>query len=145
MQLDWNTFPADDFEAAKKLALEFYHSIGGVSCPALNGEEVSFNRKGIDHILYKAARSHQQIIERLSYLRYVVEMLTDPDAKTDFRFVKEKTYLKKHGQHQLCDVEAKYWSFRKIVHATLVVKVLVRQVENGKKHFYSIMKYEGPE
>ena len=143
MEVDWNKFSIEDFEAAKKFAHDFYCTIGRIKCPALDNQYVSFSGKGIRHILYKPSRIQAEIIERLSYLRYAESILIDPYAKIEYRQKNEKEYLKKRGQFKLYEVESQYWSFKKEVEQSLIIKVVIRQVGQGNKYFYSIMKYNG--
>lgn len=141
MDFNWNNFPADNFKAAIKFACEFYSTIGRIKCPALNDEYVAFTSKGIGHILYKASMDRKEIMERLSYLRHAEPIITDPYAKIDFRKKREKVFLKKKGEYKLYEVESQYWTFKKEISPSLIIKVVLRQVEQGGKYFYSIMKY----
>lgn len=141
MTLDWSAFPSQDLAAAKTFAAAHYDSIGSVVCPVLNHETISFNRKGMAHILYKSTRTKMEIIDRLFYLQYAEQILLDPSVEIDRRFVREKEYVKKRGNHILCDVESQYWCLKKEVRPSLVIKLIVRQVDRGNKHFYSIMRH----
>jgi len=142
MNFDWDNFPHHDFVQAKKFASDFYKTIGRVKCPALDNEYISFNSKGMAHVLYKSTRKKPEIIERLSYLQYAESMVVDPFANIKYRQEKEKDYLKQQGEYVLCEVDGHYWSFLKPVAKDLIVKVVVRQLNEGNKYFYSIMKYE---
>jgi hypothetical protein len=142
MPYDWNNFPNDNFLEAKKFAHGFYSTIGRIKCPALNDEYIAFNAKGIHHVINKKSRTKDEVVARLSYLQYVESIISDPFAKIDFRQKKEKEYLKKNGLYQLYEVVSQYWTFTKPIDATLKIKVVIRQVEQGGKYFYSIMKYE---
>jgi hypothetical protein len=140
MERDWSKFPKDDLEAARIFAVEYYRQIAMVKSPALGNEFVYFNHKGIGHILHKASRSRGTIIERLMCLRHVRHILSDPSAEVEYRKYVEKEYLRKQGEFILEDVEAQYWTFRKQLHANLIIKVVVRQVNRGVKYFYSIFR-----
>lgn len=139
MSFDWQRFPHYDLEAAKKFGCAFYAAIDRVRCPAFNGEYVAFNSKGIGHILYKRTRTPQEIIRRLFYLQYAEAIIADSNAKVLSERRVEKEYIKKNGVHKLCEVDARYWNFMKSVESSLVIKLVVRQINNGGKYFYSIM------
>ena len=144
MEFDWTNFPFTDYAAAKSFASSFYSKIGRIKCPALDDEYVAFTRKGIGHILYKSSRNHKDIVHRLSLLQHAEAIIMDPYAKIEYRLEDEKEYLKKNGEYKLYEVKSQYWTFKKQINPSLTVKVVVRQVEQGGKYFYSIMKYDGP-
>jgi hypothetical protein len=141
MEPDRSKFPRDDLVKARRFATEYYRTLGRVRSPALNHEWVAFNSKGICHILYKAAHNTPEIVERLFCLQYAKAIIEDSEAEIEYRCLNDKEYLKENGNYRLCQVVSQYWTFKKGVAPELIIKVVVRQVEQGQKHFYSIMAH----
>ena len=128
----------DDYEAAKRKAKEFYKTIGRVWCPAL-GDTVRFTAVGFQHIMRKRGKRRQRDEQkrRFGLLRYAVFILADPDALFIRREKVEQKFVKSFEPKRLFATNARFWSFKQIVDE-LPVTVLVRQLGNGEKHFFSI-------
>jgi hypothetical protein len=140
MPTDWSQYPSDDFDAAKIFAGDFYNKIGRIRSPALNDDYVAFNSKGLRHTINKATRTREEITERLSYLRFAEEIISDPFAKIEYRKTVDKERIKKQGNYGLYEVQAQYWTFTKEIEPGVVIKVVIRQMEASGKYFYSIMR-----
>lgn len=107
-------------------------------CPALNNEHIIFNAEGFNHICRKPNRPTKEIIDRLQLLWHAETILQDPFVLMTYRKRSEKLMLRKSGVRRPEEVEVQYWRFEKPI-GTEIVKVLVRQVNDGQKHFFSIM------
>ena len=91
------------------------------------GAWVVFNNIGFKHLIRKArVRSRKEQIKRFELLKYVPEILKNPDANVLCRITTS-------GHHK-----THYWSFREEKDGKDIT-VVVRQVGNGVKHFYSVM------
>lgn len=107
--------------------LRIYQAIGSVACPGLGGEQVRFNRQGWAHILRKRRRRpRREQYARLSLIPLAARILANPAPCIEYREMTSRT-----GQ------AVRYWAFAESVDARRI-KVVVRQVGNGDKHFYSI-------
>lgn len=116
-----------DYEECRRWAKKFYKNIGRISSPALNGDFVVFNNKGFKHLLRKAkVRSKSEQMRRFKLLPYAVRIIRDPQVAVRFR------KCLSNGQ------TVKYWVLTKMVFE-LRIKVVVRQVGDGSKYFYSAM------
>lgn len=100
-----------------------------ISCPAFPGEKVVFNAKGINHLLYKGNRSKRDISRIQTNIRLL------PSAIKVLRlmpFFQEESCYKKD------EIIYKYWAFEAVIEERRV-KVVIRQIGNGQKHFWSVI------
>jgi hypothetical protein len=117
----------------------FYSKFVSISCPGLKNETVFFNAAGMRHLIRKgsAVRSAKDQIRRFNLLKYVIEIICNPDAVI---FHRTETTQKGTGAGKGIFIERKvdFWSFAEIKDDK-VVTVIIRQFPNGPKHFFSIM------
>ncbi|MEK7127885.1 MAG: hypothetical protein AAB838_04155 [Patescibacteria group bacterium] len=100
-----------------------------ISCPAFTGEAILFNAKGINHLLYKGNRSKRDISRIQTNIRLL------PRAIKVLRlmpFFQEESFYEKDK------ILFKYWAFEAVVEERRV-KVVVRQIGNGQKVFWSVI------
>lgn len=111
------------YDEVEKKAKAFYAQIGSVPCPKFGGEPVVFNRIGFRHIARKRGmrRPKSEQRRRFALLRYALDMILNLHAS-----VIPKT-----------EGRVKFWMFRE-ERGGRAVKMIVRQLRGGKKHFYSI-------
>ena len=109
-----------DEEQAARL---FYGKINEVECPKFNGEKVFFNRIGFNHLIRKNGRRRRKSDRRRRFnlLHYAPNMIADPHIDVAQR-VKGR---------------ASFWMFQREIDSRKI-KLIVRQLKGGKKHFYSI-------
>jgi hypothetical protein len=104
-----------------------YKKTGKVWCPVLK-DYVTFNSVGIHHLLRKRGglRPKREQKRRFVLLRYAAGIIGDPKAVI---------------LHQLKDNpsgrRAHFWAF-KYRYKRKAITVVVRQFENGAKHFLSV-------
>ena len=116
------------FKYAKKTAKRYYFKQWAKvnsRCPAFEGEVVNIGREGWEHTVKIVRRTKMDVLGRLFCLEYARSIL---DTATSFQ---EYTRNKKAG--------VEFWVFTSIVGATKV-SVVVRSVNNGRKHFYSVIR-----
>lgn len=116
----------------KQHAATFFKKHRFVSCPAFPKEKIAFNSKGLSHIFYKGAgkissRSMQESEVRVKLLPRALEVLKRMPLSQE-----ESAVIDRAGR--VC----RYWAFEAIVDNRRI-KVIVRQVGNGKKHFWSVI------
>lgn len=102
-----------------------------IKCPAFPGEKVVFNSKGLSHLLYKgatkrSARPIKEIETRIKLLPSAIKVLRVMPLTQE-----ESSYIKEGKINS-------YWAFEAVVDNRRI-KVIVRQVGKGKKHFWSII------
>ena len=118
----------EDHKTLIKKAKEEYRKIGYVECPAFSGERVYFNSYGFDHLIRKG-REWRPIniqIERIKLLPYALIILRlNKHFVSHYKDMDERSHV------------AYFWSFIDVVNEKKI-KIIVRQFENGTKHFFSI-------
>ena len=135
-----------NFENVKQKAEELYENIGKIKCPYFN-EEISFNSKGIEHVKFKnkrKIRNRNDAFIRLKNIHLAPEILkisrTLQEKQSKHIFVEVKTNSRQEKILKKCD----YFGFIAIIKDKSFekrLKVIVRQIEGGEKHFWSIIPY----
>ena len=112
-----------------KLAKEEYKKIGYVECPAFSGEKVYFNHYGLDHLIFKGRipRPKDQVIERFNLLNYAKNIIKNTKTVYD-----EERRTK--GQSH-----AYFWTIKHSLR-TINIRIILRRLNDGTLHFFSIMK-----
>lgn len=128
------------YEKAKKQAKQLYSRIGRIKCPALGDEYVFFTSAGFDHILRKGRipRTRNEQKRRFTLLPYIESIIKNPDTKIAYRKSDIKEKVNRHGEKVLIESVAHFWTFREKIN-DCVIKVVVRQLANKDKHFFSVM------
>lgn len=109
-----------------------YYKIGYITCDALFGEKIIFNKYGFDHLIWKGKkiRSIDEQAKRLRLFQEVPSILREAKQFKDYRVVTRISNKTRSLS------TARFWSFtdknKKIV-------VIIRQTNNGSKHFFSVM------
>lgn len=128
------------YEKAKQRAIKIYSRIGQIKSSALNNDYVSFSRLGFNHLVRKGRipRTKNEQKRRFSLLPYAENIIKNPKAVIIFRKEKIKEKVNRHGEKILVESTAHFWTFvDKIKDCS--IKVVIRQKNGGKKHFFSIM------
>ena|ERR1700733_11088355 len=104
-----------------------YGNFEKVSCPALNGDEVVFNKAGLKHLYFKGKipRPIADQIRRLMVLSHAREAIGKAKNITEYR----KEIRNGSIGH--------FWSIEHTIVET-VITVIIRQINTGQKHFFSI-------
>jgi hypothetical protein len=115
----------DGYKKVKEEARLFYSKIDRVWCPVL-GEAVVFDETGFRHLVQKGRKSRPKSEQkrRFAFLVHAEEILKNP--KVTFS----------HEAHSQ-DPDINYWVFKE-KRKDKKMKLIVRQIGNGKKHFLSI-------
>ena len=112
-------------------ARKVFDQIKFVRCPCFPKEKIVFNAKGINHLFYngpRSKRSHKEIETRLKLLPRAVELLQKmPIPQEESKIVKESRTIK-------------FWAFEGVIEERRI-KVIVRQIGNGQKHFWSVIPF----
>lgn len=103
---------------------KFYRQIKSLRCPTLNNEEVFFTNSGFNHFFERRRfpRPRNDQLRRFYLFKHVVEVLQSTTAIITVR-----------QKESLC-----FWTIKEIVQEK-TIRVIVRQINNGPKHFFSIM------
>ena len=110
-------------EKVKKI----YKSLGSVTWPGLNGERVFFMDDGFRHLIKKNRkfRKFKDIYRRLRIVKYCKEIIESSRSYKDYKIVIGRM------------VTFKYWSLEGKVRE-LKIAMIIRQINNGRKHFFSV-------
>ncbi|MBI5222457.1 MAG: hypothetical protein HY980_03100 [Candidatus Magasanikbacteria bacterium] len=137
-------FDENEFERTRKVAEEFYGTIGAVFCPYFD-EKIVFNAKGLRHLKFKSdqqARPRGDQYVRLKLVRLAPEVLKKSHTVQGVwevkRFEEQKTNSR--WEHILKNV----WFYEFIaVLNNIRVKVIVKETQGGQKHFWSVIPFWG--
>jgi len=126
-----------------KITVErLYKSVGEIYCPYFN-ENIAFNAKGLDHIKFKEWNK-TRIIEdqylRLKFLHFAPEIIKKSHTLQEFREQNNFERQKINSRWERKMVPVKYYAFIAII-KNVRVKVIVKEIEGGKKNFWSIYPY----
>lgn len=120
----------------------FYITIGTVRCPYF-GVDIIFNAKGIRHLKFKSderARSRHDQYARLKLLRLAPEVLRISKTVQGIWHTKRFEMQKTHSRWERVLKEVSFWEFIAVLDSVRV-KVIVKEVAGGGKHFWSIIPF----
>jgi len=136
----------NSYEKLKNEAEEMYRNIQSVYCPYFK-EEIAFNSKGLEHLKFKSKRKMRNRKDRFMRLKNVhlaPEIVnlshTLQEKQTRNIFVEVKTNKRKENRLKKCN----YYGFIAILKEGTFqkrIKVVIRQIEGGEKHFWSLIPY----
>lgn len=142
-------FTIEKFNFIKRDAENFYSKIDHIYCPYFL-EEVNFNIKGWEHLIFKEWNKTRPIEDQFSRLRHIKlapEVLKNSKtlqglwSTNKFERVKQKD-----GKWQKVLKLINYYEFIAIMesHSSKVrIKIIVKQVDGGEKFFFSIIPFWG--
>lgn len=135
-----------NFEKERIVAETKYKNMDSVHCPYFN-EEISFNSKGLEHLKFKSKRKVRE--RKDAFIRFknihlapkiIKSSKTLQEIHTRKIFIEIKTNNRKESVLKNCN----YYGFIAILKDGQYMKrlkIIIRQVEGGKKHFWSIIPY----
>jgi hypothetical protein len=131
-----------EYDKARREAEDFYKAVGNVRCPALGGEGVHFTSEGFNHLVYKAGKSvpRNPLVQVMRFELLPKAKLLLETTTTIQEYEEEYRYMpvNRHGRYQQENMLVRAWGFVAIVNR-FRLKVVVQQIGNGKKHFYSVI------
>ncbi len=132
----------EDFLEVKKKAEELYSSLDRIFCPYLK-EDVVFNSKGIRHLKFKwnqQARIQSDQYTRLKLFYLVPKIIALSHTLQGIR--REKCFEIQNSSSKWKRVlkDVCFYEFIAIFDNVLV-KIVVKQVEDGEKYFWSIIPF----
>ncbi len=135
-----------NLEKVKKEAEELFENTKEVECPYFK-EKVAFNAKGIKHIKFKAerlARERKDQFMRLKNIHLAPVVLGTSSTLQEIQKRKILVKVKTNTRKEKILKDATYYGFISIVKDGFFekrVKVIVRQIDGGNKHFWSIIPF----
>ena len=137
------TFNGDenDFESVRQEAENLYATIGSVLCPYFGGEKIAFNAKGIRHLKFKAdekARPREDQYPRLKLLYLAPRIVEKTRTVQGVWQTKQFEPLRTHGRWERVLKDVTFYEFLAVLD-NVRVKVIVKQIAEGEKYFWSII------
>lgn len=142
-------FSIDKFNEIKNSAEDLYNKIGEIYCPYFK-EDIHFNTKGLDHLIFKSwnkTRPTEDQFSRFRHLNLAPEVIKNSKTLqgiwTTNKFERIK---KKNGKWEQKLKLTTYYEFIAVLesHGSKVrIKVIVKQIEGGEKFFLSIIPFWG--
>jgi|SRR3989338_6495233 len=132
----------EKFNKFKAEAEELYKTFGETNCPYL-GTKVGFNAKGLEHIKFKArsvARSTQDQYVRFRLLKLAPDIVRKSHTLQEYFKTKKFESLKIGSEWEQKMVNITYYGFVAIV-ADMRIKVVLKQIDDGKIFFWSIIPF----
>ncbi len=132
------------FESVKEKGELFYQNIGQVYCPYFK-EKVSFNAQGIGHLKFKQrgkARSLEDQYMRFKLIAFVPKILGASGTLQGLLRTNVFERVKIHSRTDTVLKSVSYYEFIAIIEQ-FRMKILVKQVEDGEKFFWSIIPVWG--
>jgi hypothetical protein len=128
-----------NFNSIKKNADNFYKKIGKVYCPALS-DLVYFNSKGFNHLMFKNKSQRTQKEQAIKFKSLAIgkEIISISTTYQEYDECLQEMQIKCFKKKINKTLLVKYWGLVAIIR-NFRVKAIIRQVSNGKKHFWSVM------
>jgi len=133
----------DDFDAVKRDAEALYQTLGSISCPYFNNEPIAFNAKGIRHLKFKSdekARSREDQYARLKLLYLAPRILRLSRTVQGIWRTRQFEMHKTHSRWERVLKDVCFYEFVAVLE-NVRVKVIVKEVAGGEKHFWSIIPF----
>ena len=129
-----------NYKKIKENAENFYKKIGRINCPAFNSETVYFNSEGFNHLIYKkkSERSKNDQITKFKLLSIAKEIIFISTTFQEYDEGLAEITRKRFKKRVKETVAVRYWGLVAIVR-NRKVKVIIRQIGNGQKHFFSVI------
>lgn len=131
-----------DFDEVSKNAEAFYASVSDVYCPYFC-QEIPFNAKGLKHLKFKSdqiARSRTEQYARLKLVHIAPEVLKLSHTVQGVWQTRKLEMQKTNNRWEHRMKETVFYEFIAVLH-NVRVKVIVKEVSGGEKHFWSIIPY----
>jgi hypothetical protein len=131
-----------DFETVRKQAEAAYEGIGSVWCPYFK-EKVAFNAKGVRHLKFKSdqrARPRQDQYARLKLLSIAPKVLACSSTVQGIWHAKQFELEKINARWQRVLRNVTFFEFVAVLDYVRV-RVIVKQVEQSEKYFWSVMPF----
>lgn len=133
-----------DFKKARTDAEAFYATVDKVRCPYFVSD-IAFNAKGLKHLKFKAdkqARPRKDQYSRLKLIRYAPEVLKLSKTVQGIWSVRRFEEQKTNSRWERVMKDVLYYEFIAVLDSVRI-KVIVKKVAGGEKHFWSVIPFWG--
>ncbi len=134
----------DDFEEVKIRGEEFYKTLDEVYCPYFQ-EKILFSSVGLEHLKFKGRdkmRLEQDQYMRFKLIHLAPEILKLSHTIQGLLKINKFERIRIHNRTDNILRHVSYYEFIALIKRDRV-KVIVKQIENGQKFFFSIIPYWG--
>lgn len=135
-------FNQEEFEKIRDEAEKLYQTFGSVYCPYLS-EKIAFNAKGLRHLKFKSdqqARPQKDQYPRLKLLHLAPQVLNKSHTLQGIWKTKRFETQKTNSQWKHTMEEVLFYEFIAVLE-NVRVKVIVKEILGGEKHFWSRIPY----
>jgi hypothetical protein len=131
-----------NYETLKKNAEAYYKKQGRIRCPALNNEFVHFTSEGFNHLQFSGGkeRSKDMQMTKFGLLTKAVKVIGLATTYQEYDECLDMIRIKMRKKREEVAMRVQYWCLIAIIQEKKI-KVIVRQVGTGQKHFYSVIPY----
>jgi hypothetical protein len=133
-----------DLLKVKNEAEKFYKEIGDIYCPYFK-EKIVFNAKGLKHLKFKSnrqARPGKDQYSRLKLIHLAPEILKQSRTLQGIWQIKRFEVQKTNSRWEQIMKDVTYYEFIAVID-TIRLKVIIKQVLGGEKHFWSVIPFWG--
>lgn len=140
--MSMSTIDNEKFNNLKTDAESFYKTLDQVNCPYF-GEKVSFNAKGLEHLKFKKKKHARPRSDQ--YIRFKILQLAPEVIKLSrtVQGISEQTVfepIRTNQRNESKMVRATFYEFIAVLQNTRV-RVIVKQIADGPKYFWSIIPF----
>jgi hypothetical protein len=122
-------------------AERLYQKVGKIPCPAFENDLVYFSAEGFNHLVYKDSRTErlkQDQITKFKQLDRAVELVRLTTTYQEYEERLLDVWVKRHKKRAQETKLVRYWGLIAIIRRSKI-KVIVRQIGDGQKHFWSVI------
>lgn len=133
-----------DHDALRTSAEKMYKNIGSVYCPYFKAD-VTFGAEGFEHLLFKTRRHPRDDLDRvmrLKFLHYAPEIVKITRTLQGVREGMSFERIRRSKRNETVLVRVTYYEFIAIFSGRRF-KVVIKQIENGQRFFWSFMPLFG--
>lgn len=119
-----------------------YIALGEIFCPFF-GETIKFTSEGFQHLLFKGVskikrRDKSTQYMRLKLFKLAAQLIRITKTVQEHHIEKQFIQVEHHNRRENILKDVEYWGFIAILD-NRKIKVLVKQIGNGSKKFWSII------
>ncbi len=141
-------FTVEKFNEVKSDAENFYKTIGKIRCPYF-GDDVYFNAKGWDHLIFKSwnnTRITNDQFARLRHLKLAPEVIRQSKTLQGVWTTKKIERVQTNSRWEKVLKIITYYEFIAVMesHSSKIrVKVIIKELEGREKFFWSLIPFWG--
>lgn len=134
----------NNFEEIKIKGETLYKGFGETYCPYFK-ERIVFNTQGLEHLKFKRrekARSEEDQYMRFKLIHLAPQVLSASHTIQGILQTKKFERIRMHNRTDTLLKPVDYYEFIAVINRNRV-KVIVKQVDNGEKMFWSLIPFWG--